>query len=152
MGKYISVFWCAYNFVSCIQNTAILFRKMFKYVSLVLSSMFLSVKNSLREKKVENVVITTWPPPKGAEKGTANSINCLWCVLKFVSELSKISVFARKKKYNSSIQKKKHNCDCYFDLLMFVLQKSYRLNINHMIWQIDTTSKIKIWLLSLKNI
>ena len=113
---------------------------------------FWAWKILLEKKKVENVVITTWPPPKGAEKGTANSINCLWCVLKLVSELSKISVFARKKKkIIHQFKKKKHNCDCYFDLLMFVLQKSYRLNINHMIWQIDTTSKIKIWL-SLKNI
>lgn len=147
MGKYISVFCGAYNFVSCIQITAILFRKMFKYVSLLLSSMFLSVKNSPREKKVENVVITTWPPPKGAEKGTANSINCLWCVLKLVSELSKISVFARKKLYNSSSPPKKKAqlwllFFIFWCVVQVVLQKSYRQNINHMIWQIDTTSKI----------
>lgn len=118
MGKYISVFCGAYNFVSCIQITAILFRKMFKYVSLLLSSMFLSVKNSPREKKVENVVITTWPPPKGAEKGTANSINCLWCVLKLVSELSKISVFARKKNLSVPKKNKKKQLWLLFDLLM----------------------------------
>ena len=36
-----------------------------------------------------------------------------------MSELSKISVFARKKKkIIHQFKKKKHNCDCYFDLLM----------------------------------